>query len=321
VLGCGSIGRRHLRNLRALGVGTLAYDPQLTAAEGIAAEIGSRRAASLDEVWDWHPDAVVVASPSHLHLSQARAAVARGVHPFIEKPVSHMLEGVAELAAAVQSAGLVSMVGCNMRFHPGPAGVKRILESKRVGRPFSARIQTSSFLPEWRPAADYRQSYSASNEHGGGAILDCIHEIDLALWYFGDGRLEAAAMRTATSIGLEVEGFAELLIAHHQGTLSSVHLSFVQRDYRRGCQIACEDGTIYWDFSEPVIRIVRGTETISERLPADWTVNQMYLDEMSHFLGAVRGRRETMCPVEAGHRALAVALAARRAAETSAASS
>ncbi|HXG87647.1 MAG TPA: Gfo/Idh/MocA family oxidoreductase [Vicinamibacterales bacterium] len=321
MLGCGSIGRRHLRNLHALGSGALlAFDPQPAAAEGLTAEIGVATVTSLEDVWAWRPDAVVVASPSHLHLSQARAALAGGAHLFVEKPVSHTMAGVPELASAARAAGLVTMVGCNMRFHPGPAGVKRILDSQRLGRPFSARIQTSSFLPDWRPTSDYRASYSASNECGGGAILDCIHEIDLALWYFGEGRLEAAAMRSATSIGLDVEGFAELLIAHQQNTLSSVHLSFVQRDYRRGCQIACEDGTIYWDFAEPVIRLVRGGETTRESLPLDWAVNQMYLDEMSHFLDAVQAGRETMCPIEAGQRALALALAARHAAQPSAAS-
>jgi predicted dehydrogenase len=219
---------------------------------------------------------------------------------------------LGELQAEVQSRELITMTGCNMRFHPGPVAVKSLLDQKKIGAVLSARIQCGSYLPRWRPQSDYRQSYSASIEWGG-AILDCIHEVDLALWYFGPASLLAAVRLPAHSLGLETDGLAEILLRHEAGVLSSVHLNFVQRDYRRGCQIIGSTGTIYWDFSEHAVKIFGEdgnlSETISE--PPGWDANQMYLDEMKHFLQAVETRQPTMNPVAGGIEALNIALAAR----------
>lgn len=267
----------------------------------------------MDDVWAWAPHAVVVASPSHLHLAQALDAARRGCHLFIEKPLGNSLDGVPDLLALVAERQLVTMVGCNMRFHPGPATVKRLLDDGAIGPPLFGRLQTSSYLPDWRPGTDYRQSYSASVETGGGAILDCIHELDLAIWFFGRATLESAAIVSAASLGISTEGLAELLLRHESGVLSSVHLSYMQRDYRRGCQVVGETGTLYWDFASPEVRIERGTATSVEALPADWQVNQMYVDELSHFVRAVIGRTATTCPVTTGADVLGLALGARSA--------
>src|SRR5207247_166630 len=145
----------------------------------------------------------------------------------------------------IESRGLVSMVACNMRFHPGPAQVKQLLESSAIGKPLSARIHVGSYLPRWRAGQDYRLSYSASRT-SGGAALDCIHEIDLALWYFGAAELISVASLPAHSIGLEVDGLIEILLRHESDVLTSVHLNFLQHNYHRSCSIIGSSGTISW---------------------------------------------------------------------------
>jgi predicted dehydrogenase len=206
----------------------------------------------------------------------------------------------------------VTLVGCNMRFHPGPSQVKRLIDEGTIGRVIAARIHTGSYLPDWRPNEDYQQSYSASVAQGGGAILDCIHEIDLALWYFGPGDVVGAASLSADSIGLEVEGLAEILIRHQSGVLSSVHLNFVQRDYRRACQIIGTDGSLYWDFEDSKVRCYKAnSEWQVFDQPAGWIANQMYLDEVAYFLRCVVTGTCTFNSLEQGLATLHVALAAK----------
>jgi predicted dehydrogenase len=204
------------------------------------------------------------------------------------------------------------MVGCNMRFHPGPATVKRLLDERAIGEAVAARIETGSFLPRWRPWQNYRESYSASPQ-SGGAILDCIHEIDLALWYFGSARVLAAAHLPAGVIGLQTDGLAEILLAHDSGTLSSVHLNFVQRDYRRCCHIIGSEGTLYWNFTERRVTVFDSEGNLARTYeePAGWDVNTMYMDELTHFLSAVSCGTESMNPLEGGISALRIALTAR----------
>lgn len=318
VLGGGSIGARHLTNLAASGVAALALaEPDSTRRKALCADTGAAAFAELRDGLGWGPEAVIIATPSHLHVQQALEAARHGCHVFIEKPLSHSLNGLDELQAEIDERRLVSMVACNMRFHPGPSRVKALLEESAIGRIVSARLHTGSYLPDWRPGTDYRDSYSASEAMGGGAILDCIHEIDLALWFFGPGRLLAAASSRAETIGLDVEGTAELLIRHDSGVLSSVHLNFVQRDYKRSCSVIGSEGTIEWDWQAGAVRCLRpGGETPHRwPLPADWAINDMYVAELRHFLECVESRNVTANPVSRAIEAVRVALAAKSAAE------
>jgi len=213
----------------------------------------------------------------------------------------------------VRERKLITLVGCNMRFHPAPIQIKEMIHNGVIGQVIAARLHTGSYLPDWRPHTDYRQSYSASPEDGGGAILDCIHEIDLALWFFGAGKVVCAVTIPAYSLGLQVEGLAEILIQHQRGVLSSVHLNFVQRDYRRGCQIIGTEGTLYWDFEEGRVRHYKASgewEILDQ--PVGWDVNQMYLDELAYFFRCVKDQALTFNDVEQGVVALRAALAAKK---------
>lgn len=312
VLGCGSIGRRHLRNIRTLGhTDLVAFDPSSQSLDMAAGETPAHYCRSLDAVWRERPDVAVITSPPNAHAELARAAADHGCHFFVEKPLSHSLEGLDDLASEVERKHLVTMVGCNMRFHPGPKRVRALLDEGAIGGILSARIYAGSYLPGWRPGTDYRLSYSANVSEGGGAILDFIHEIDLALWYSGDAVPVACATVPATAIGLDVEGSADLLLRHQSGALSNVHVSFIQRDYSRGCEITGTDGTLLWDFGAPVVRLYRSSAWETFPHAAEWTINQMYMDEMSHFLRHAQSGDETCCPLNQGLAALRLALAAK----------
>src|SRR5882724_12173958 len=95
ILGCGSIGRRHLRNLQALGQTNLvAFDPVPQAREQVAAEMGINVYATTAELWQQNPDVALITAPSNLHIPLALEAVRSGCHIFVEKPLSHSLEQI-----------------------------------------------------------------------------------------------------------------------------------------------------------------------------------------------------------------------------------
>ncbi len=313
VLGCGSIGRRHWQNLRDIGVTDLSvFEPDEDRRRSAEADLGINAVPDLNEVWERGPEIVVIAAPTQWHLPLALEAARHDCDLFIEKPLSHSLEGLDMLGVEAQQRGLKSMVGCNMRFHPGPVQIKALLTQGVIGQPLSARIQTGSYLPRWRIGQDYRQSYSASPQQGG-AILDCIHEIDLALWYFGPAALAGSVCLPAQTLELKTDGLAELLLRHVCGVLSSVHLNFVQRDYKRSCQIIGSEGTIYWDFTGRRVDLYGpdGRLTQSWPEPEAWQVNQMYRDEMAHFLHAVEAAEPPANSIAEAQETLRIALDAR----------
>jgi predicted dehydrogenase len=313
VLGLGSIGRRHLRNLQTLGAGALiGFDPTAGAADVAAREHGIRTTTSLDDVWAFTPAAVFITAPSHRHVPLALEAARRGCDLFVEKPLSDRLDDIDQLRRLAEQQQLVTMVGCNMRFHPGPAAVARLVRERAIGEVLAARIHTGSYLPAWRPGTRYLDSYSAKREQGGGAVLDCIHELDLALWYFGPADLVAAAVRPARALGLEIDGLAEILLQHESGTLSSVHLNYVQRDYLRFCQVIGEAGTLHWHFDSPRVEIRSGSgDPRHVTWPADWTLDRMFVDEVAAFLRCVRERETAPNGIAEAERTLRLALLAR----------
>ena len=300
VVGGGSIGARHLRNLETLGFSQLALvEPEIQRLDGLCQEMGLDGFTRLDQALDWQPDFAIIASPTHLHTEQALEIARRGCHLFIEKPLSHTSGELKGLAEEIELRGLVSLVGCNMRFHPGPAKVKELLEQQAVGKLLFARVHTGSYLPNWRPWQDYRKSYSAHVAMGGGCLLDCIHEIDLTRWYIGEVKEVFCMAGHLSSLEIDAEDVAILICKHTGGAISEIHLDYVQRTYERGCQIVGEQGSITWDYNEGAVRWFDATQN-SWRIFAqseDWQANHMYVDELKHFLDCVYASTSTTLPV------------------------
>jgi len=319
VLGCGSIGSRHASNLLSLGYRVIAYDPSAASRARFEHQVGSACASDIRHVWDCKPEVCVIASTPEYHVDLAFQAVNFDCHLLIEKPVSHTLENVPELVNLVHKKGLTGMVSCNMRFHPGIKAVKALVEDRHVGAIIAARLHTGSFLPDWRPWTDYRLGYSVDGARGGGALLECIHEIDIALWLFGPARLGGAATLPTYLDTRNAEGLAELLLRHDSGVLSSIHLNFVQRDYRRFYELIGESGTIYWDFHSSDVVVRRGTSQVEDvRASENWNTNQMYVDELTYFFKCIDRQEEPFSTIEDGFSALKIALEARNYSSTNA---
>ncbi|MDD5751483.1 MAG: Gfo/Idh/MocA family oxidoreductase [Candidatus Peribacteraceae bacterium] len=314
VLGGGSIGARHARNLLVLNAGEVTiFEPEEKRRKVLEEELKIPAIGNESEAFAAaRPDIVFVCSPTALHIPQAIRAVEAGAHVFLEKPLSHTMEKAEELREKAEKGRRIVMVGCNMRFHPGTATVKRLLASGAIGTPIAARILYSGYLPAWRPQQDYRKSYSASPDQGG-VVLDCIHEIDLALWYFGPGKVTGACVLPALSIGLETDGLAEMLVKHETGVLSSIHVNFIEQGMRRGCHILGSSGALSWDFTRGSVkqRGSMGKVTAEFKQPETWTPNQMYVDELQHFLDAVEQNKAPFGSLEEATQALKIALAVR----------
>jgi predicted dehydrogenase len=314
VVGGGSIGRRHLRNLKTLGAEHLGLvETDASRRQAVADELSIVGFSRLQDGLNWTPDFVVVATPTHLHAEQTSEIVRAGLPVFVEKPLSHTEAGLSEIARLVESNKIVSLVGCNMRFHPGPVKVKQLLDERRLGKILFARIHAGSYLPDWRPNRDYRCNYSARVETGGGCILDCIHEIDLARWYLGEVASVFCSAGHLSSLEIETEDVAILLCRHAGGAMSEIHLDYVQRTYERGCQIVGELGSIFWEFNAGAVRwydAARKQWTTFPQ-PETWEINQMYVDEMKHFLECLAEQRPTTLPIPEAAALMQVVFAAK----------
>jgi len=316
VLGAGSIGVRHLRNARALGHTIAAvFDPDAARRAEIAMLAGDGALITGDEsaALDAPADAVLVCSPTVRHLAQARAAVARGRHALIEKPLAHALDGTAELVTEAAAGRLTVLVACNLRFLPSLQLVKRLIDEGRIGTPLSARAHCGYYLPYWRPHTDYRHGYGARQATGGGIILDSIHELDYIRWLLGEPREVFCYAGKVSSLEIDTEDNADLLLKFDYGAVAGVHLDYLQRTYRRSCELIGEDGLIAWDYIAQTVRVYgkedRRHDVFEESINTDR--NHMFVEELRHFVECVERGKAPMCDVAGGRRVLEIAMAAK----------
>jgi predicted dehydrogenase len=177
----------------------------------------------------------------------------------------------------------------------------------------AARVEVGQYLPDWHPSEDYRQGYSARHDLGGGVILDAIHEIDYIRWLLGPVRSVACFAGTLSRLEVETEDTAAVLLRFAGGAIGEVHLDYVQRAYSRTCQVIGDEGTIRWDYGAGEARVYRADSRAWEAFPNPdgWRPNQMYVDELNHFLRCLAGTERPALDVHDAARVLDVALAAK----------
>jgi len=315
VVGCGSIGRRHTENLRRLGVDEiLVYDPDRSRASAAANEYGVQAVETLEAGYDRRRQIALICTPTSLHLELARQALEHGCHVFVEKPLSHQLDGTESLIAAAHERGRVLMVGYNLRFHSCVCRMHDWLEEKRIGHVASARLHAGSYLPARHPWEDYRRGYGARKNLGGGVILDAIHEIDYALWLFGMPQSVNCVAGKFSNLEIDVEDVAEILLDYPDRKVVSIHLDYLDRPPQRYAEIVGDAGVIRSN-------LIKGTAQLFEGEKQEWTrfkgrggQNETYAWELKHFLECVTNLSVPVVDGEAACRSLAVAEAAKRSA-------
>lgn len=314
ICGLGSIGRRHLRHLRALGVARIdAYrsgNATMPDDEGSRAD---REFGTLEAALAERPDVVIVANPTALHVPTARAAVAAGCHVLVEKPLSDGEAGCAELAREAAAAGVVVSVACNLRFHPCALALHGwIATGEPLGRPLTARAHFGTYLPDWHPWEDYRRSYAARSDLGGGAALTHVHEIDLVQWLFGAPEQVCGLGLTEHPIQTDVDEAAALLVRHAGGVLTSLTLSFVEKPPSRTLDVAFTGGTASIDLIAGRWTTRRADGRYGEGgVDADFDFDDTYRLQAQAFLAAAAAGGRPTVSIEEAVAAVRTALAVR----------
>lgn len=334
IAGLGGIGQRHVRNLRMLlgpAAEILAYrvrgdSPTLTDSLGVEAgpsvdeKYRLKVMTDLDAALAEGPDAVLICNPSSLHMSIALKAAQAGAALFVEKPLSNNLDGVHELVDLVEAKQLVGLVGYQMRFHPGLRRAHALLEAGAIGRVVAVRIEVGEYLPGWHTYEDYRQMYASRADLGGGVILSQIHELDYVYWLFGMPRRVFALGGHLTRLEVDVEDTASILlecVVDDRVIPVHVHQDYIQRPPSRTCEVIGDAGKILIDLRQVTLTAFDAEGNVTESLsnPA-FERNQLFLDEMTHFLACLDGRETPRVSIRDGARSLAIALAAKESIET-----
>jgi predicted dehydrogenase len=287
-VGLGSIATRHLKNVHAY----LASQGDSCTVDLYRSSLGRPLADELqpqvsntylyaDEIpADRQYDVVFVTNPTSIHYETVERFAAHTKSFFIEKPVFDSTEVDEKIFVTIKD--IPSYVACPLHYNAVLQYVKRKVNPDDV---ICARAISSSYLPDWRPGQDYRKTYSAHKDLGGGVSIDLIHEWDYLTWLFGMPTECKQIINKVSNLEIDSDDLA-IYIGKNDKTTFELHLDYFGRQTQRTLDLFTADDTIHCDLIAGTVSYLKKGETIkleSER-------NAFQMAEIAHFFEIINNK-------------------------------
>ncbi|MDB4285817.1 Gfo/Idh/MocA family oxidoreductase [bacterium] len=284
IVGLGSIARKHLQVLQEL-----LSEPKIFAlrsTHGGEDVEGVRNIVSWEEVPE-DLGFVMITNPTGLHASAIEHALALNCPLFIEKPVLMRPEQAGSLLPKIQEKSTQTYVACNLRFLDCIQFVREYITQNNPTIN-EVSLYCGSHLPDWRQGEDFRKSYSADPERGGGVALDLIHELDYLYWVFGKPLQFSSTTRNQSSLNIKASDFAHYVCVY-PGFTAMVTLNYYRRDPLRTFELVFEDKT--WKVDLLKNTVTQGEEVIFE---SEQRITDTYKTQMEYFLSCISSNSRCM---------------------------
>ncbi len=289
--GLGSIAARHIRNLQSLFPEGVQID---VVRSGKGKPIGEEIVPLIHQVYEDYEklpddyDVVFITNPTRLHYETLQRMLPKGKHFFIEKPVFET--GYEELEGLKQKKGSIFYVACPLRYTNVIQYLKKHVDFSSV---YSVRSISSSYLPEWRLDSDYRTSYSAKRELGGGVSLDLIHEWDYVCYLIGIPKRVKSIITRKSELEIDSDDLA-VYLGEYEDKVAELHLDYFGRAPIRKLELFGREDTIEADLLKQCITYRKRGEVVSL-----WEDRDSYQrKELKHFFRMVHGEAVNDNPVE-----------------------
>lgn len=279
-IGVGSIAKRHISNLRIIAE-----------EQHIDLHIDTvRRPSSVSEVLDVNHvfystedlqpeyDAIFITNPTDFHLITLEQVKDKSNCFFIEKPLTSIrrLQDIKTLNLNEKS---ICYVACPLRYTSVIQYLKSIVTNQRI---LGVRCISSSYLPEWRPGIDYRTTYSAHKDLGGGVAIDLIHEWDYLQYLFGLPESITYLKGKKSDLEMDCEDSA-LYIAEYPDKFIELHLDYFGRKTIREIMIFTSEDTIVGDLVQSKVSFLKSGKTVDFGEKRD----DFQKKELRHFLDII----------------------------------
>ena len=288
MVGTGSIGLRHLANLRDADchVGVYSYRQRtIDALDGVTYE----RDLSSETIRKY--DGVVIANNTDKHLDIAKICVDEDTPFYIEKPLSNNFNNVAEISEEITRIGLLTKVGYMMRAHPNLIFLNKFLKANEK-KIFYVSANIGQWLKDWRPGTDYRECYSAHEDQGGGVIYDLIHELDIAYWLFGEMEELFCHKDKVSDLEINTEDYAQIILKARAGFTIDIKFDYLRAVYKRDLEIVMDGANVFWDYVMGTITLFDKSNSegqVLHQVPKGFDRNTMFEETMGDFVNELSG--------------------------------
>ncbi|WP_018693930.1 Gfo/Idh/MocA family protein [Algicola sagamiensis] len=306
VIGLGSMGKRRIRNLQAIGGHVLAgLDVRPDRREEITKNFGLQTFCDLDEMsQQFSPDAIVISTPPKLHMTYANWAVEQGCHCFIEASVTDR-EAIESLAKRVQSTDLIIAPSCTMTFYPGPQRIAQILQDRLIGDVLSINYVTGQYLPDWHPWESIQEYYVSDRETGGAREI-VPFELTWLNQLFGTPEALSSVVMKKTDMPAEIDDIYHCLLQYPKHKiLLNLTVEVISRPIAtREMVILGSEGKLQFSSHRNEVAYCNTNEPQWVRFPLDKGIveqhyinpEEPYIQEVKAFLGAIASQGKTPFP-------------------------
>lgn len=289
ICGAGSIGIRHAKNLVHLGYKNIIF---LTKRKKII--LNKRKLkiySSIIKLFKNNkPKIAFVTNETNRHISTAIKCANNGCDIFIEKPLTNIDKKVGQLIKIVNKKKIINMVGYMMRFHPIIKIIKKYISQKKLGDIYHFYSEWGEYLPFWHPGENYKKSYAANKNLGGGALLTLSHDIDLMQFFFGKSKL-VQIKKNKVGLKINANTNANIFIEFKKKMSGLIHINFLQKKTERYLKISGTKLIVKFYYLENLLEIY-DKDKIKKIKLKKFDRNNLFIDEIKYFLKNCENRRK-----------------------------
>jgi predicted dehydrogenase len=320
VIGAGSVGKRHLRNLKELGCDVSAMDPREDRLNEAKEQVDLIRTyTNFDSVInEMHIyDGFVIASPPKFHVQQLIGITGIDKPILMEKPLAPTYRETKQLTEVLaDSQNSRILLGYSYRWWPPLQEFYRRLKNDGVSKPMHAEFNMSAHLADWHPWEQYQDFFMASKELGGGALLDESHFLDLMLWFFGKPERIFAKVERLSNLDIDTDDNVDIIALYSNGLRVTIHLDLYGRPHQKYISVIGEKSTLKWSFDPNCIQFGTDIEQKWDNQYFQFERNDMFISEAKEFLLLFDKKHELTCSLQDGIDVMEIIEACRESSRT-----
>ncbi len=300
VIGLGSMGKRRIRNLQYLKAGEIiGFDLREDRCKETEKKYRIKTFKIFKEAILENPDIFIISTPPDEHIKYALIAARNSKYFFTEVGLS--TEGIDELITLCKEKSIVAAASCSMRFHPAVQIIKKLVEKKEIGKILAFTHHCGHYLANWHTYEDYRSFYVGKRETGGARDM-VPFELDWIIWILGKIKTISCMKDKLTNLDVDIDDTYSLLVSLENKILGSILIDVICKFPYRVIKLIGEEGVITWDQSKRYVEIFTSYDKKWRKEPVEEgtiekgyvTGEKMYIEEMNHFIKAIKGKEKWM---------------------------
>ncbi len=291
ICGSGSIATRHFENLTKLGYKDIIFYKSTKYLKENSIIKNKKIYYNLIEALKEKPSISLICNVTSKHVDVAIKCAEEKCHIFMEKPISNNLKNISKLKKIIKKNKLIFFVGYMMKFHPLIKKIKSIINNNKSKNFFYASAIWGEFLPNWHPEENYKKSYAANKNLGGGVTLTLSHELDLMIYLFGKIKSLKNLKKFKSKLKTNVDVASTYLIRFLSGIDCNIHVNYLCNPPMRELVILGENIQINFNYYLSTL-VVKEKNKVKKYSVKKFNRNYLFLEELKYFFKIIKNKKK-----------------------------